>query len=72
LTEIHHDILMIDREFERLSIRTGASFAMIDREFERLSIRTGASFAGSSALVLGELKRPESARSKTQFHGDVS
>jgi hypothetical protein len=56
LTELRHDILMIDREFERWSIRT-----------ETYSVGTG-----TFALDLDNGRRAGSARSKTQFRGDVS
>jgi hypothetical protein len=63
LTELRHDILMIDREFERWSIRTNT-----------YSAGTGTFSAGTGTFVpdLDNERRAGSARSKTQFRGDLS
>jgi hypothetical protein len=56
LTELRHDILMIDREFERWSIRTN----------------TYSAGTGTFVPDIDNERRAASARSKTQFRGDLS
>jgi hypothetical protein len=56
LTELRHDLLMIDREFERWSLRT----------------HTYSAGTGTFVLDLDNARRAGSARLKTQFRGDLS